>query len=322
MSKAKTVVFKRREWRRRARITGPTLLALALLGASTASLHAQAIDDAVMLPGKQLSTSLVYARDTWEDYWEGTLKRTNGNIGRITTQSVTWTGDYGLTRRLNVVATLPYVWTDASQGVLHGSRGLQDFTLAAKYQLLETPFTSRGSLRVIAVAAATIPASDYTPDFLPLSIGSASRRFAGRLTVNFQAKEGWFLNGSAAYTWRGIVTLDRPSYYTDGRLFLSDEVALPDVFDYTLSAGYSKNKWHVPISFSQQNTLGGGDIRRQDAPFVSNRANFSKVDAMVKYSLPGSRNLALRLAGTYTVRGRNVGQSATLTAGVVYTFHF
>ena len=51
---------------------------------------------------------------------------------------------------------------------------------------------------------------------------------------------------------------------------------MPDVFDYTVSAGYLKRRLHVPISFSQQITLGGGDIRRQDMPFVSNRMNFSQ----------------------------------------------
>ena len=85
------------------------------------------------------------------------------------------------------------------------------------------------------------PSSDYTPDFLPLSIGIASRRAAGRLTLNFQAKQGWFVDGTGAYTWRGKVTLDRPAYFTDDQLFLSDEVAMPDVFDYTVSAGYWKH---------------------------------------------------------------------------------
>ncbi len=106
--------------------------------------------------------------------------------------------------------------------------------------------------------------------------GSRSRRFSGRLTLNFQTKQGWFVERLGAYTWRDDVTLDRPTYYTDGRLFLSDQVAMPDVFDYTVSVGYLKDGLYVPISFSQQITLGGGDIRRQDMPFVSNRMNSSR----------------------------------------------
>jgi hypothetical protein len=297
-------------------------MSLVLLVLVAARVSAQTIDDSVMMRKNSLCTGLLYTHDRWESYWEGPLKRVNGNIGTITTESVAWMGSYGLTNRLNVIATLPYVRTRASQGVLHGVHGLQDLTVAAKFNLLETEFTRSGSLRTIVVVAAGTPVSDYTPDFYPLSIGSASRRISGRLTLSFRARRGWFLDGTSAYTWRDNVTLDRPSYYTNGQLFLSDQVAMPDVFDYAVSAGYHRPGLHVPISFSQQITRGGGDIRRQDMPFVSNRMNFSKVDALVLYDLPMVRNLAVRAAGTYTVRGRNVGQATTVSAGLLYTFHF
>ncbi|HEX6736894.1 MAG TPA: hypothetical protein VF310_01345, partial [Vicinamibacteria bacterium] len=128
--------------------------------------------------------------------------------------------------------------------------------------------------------------------------------------------------GTAAYTWRGKVTLDRSSYFTDGHLYLSDEVAMPDVFDYSVSLGYLKRGLQVPVTFTQQSTLGGGDIRRQDMPFVSNRMNYSRVDALVHYVLPRTRNLALRVGAGRTVSGRNVGQATSFTAGLLYTFHF
>jgi len=231
-------------------------------------------------------------------------------------------GVYGVTDRLNVIAMLPYVWTSPSQGVLSGMSGFQDLTLAAKYNLLETAFTKAGSLRTIVGASVGVPVTAYTPDFQPLSIGSHSRRAAGRLTVNFQAKKGWFVNGTASYTRRANVGLDRSAYFTSDRLYLSNEVAMPDVVDYAISAGYLRGGLQVPFSFSQQRTRGGGDIRRQDAPFVSNRMNFSKLDALVMYALPKAKNLSLRLAGAYTLDGRNVGQATTVTGGLLYTFHF
>ena len=40
------------------------------------------------------------------------------------------------------------------------------------------------------------------------------------------------------------------------------------------------------LSFAQQRTQGGGDIRRQDMPFVSNRMDFSKLGGMVMYPIP------------------------------------
>ena len=292
-----------------------------LLSLSAAPLGAQTIDDGLMMPGKQLCAGFMFMRDSWDRYWEGTLERSNGNIGTVTTQQVSWVGAYGVTDRLNVIAMLPYVWTEASQGVLHGMNGLQDASLALKYHFL-TSSVGHGSLRAFAVASFATPVSSYTPDFYPLSIGSGSRRVSGRLTLDYRARQGFYLDATAAYTWRGNVTLDRPAYYTDGHLHLSDEVAMPDVFDYTLRAGYLGGSLQVPISFSQQFTLGGGDIRRQDAPFVSNRMDASRLDALVMYYLPKPRNLALRLGATYTLEGRNVGQSTTLVAGLLYRVQF
>jgi hypothetical protein len=242
------------------------------------------------------------------------LKRANGNIGTLTTQTVTWAAAYGVTDRLTLMAMLPYVRTGASQGPLHSLHGLQDITLAAKYQLLATPLTERGTLHAMVVGAAGIPASNYVPDFLPLSIGLASRRFSGRFTLNFQAHQGWYLTGSAAYTWRTKVKLDRPAYYTNGQLYLSDEVAMPNVFDYTVTAGYQQGRLCIPISLSQQRTLGGGDIRRQDMPFVSNRMDWVKVEGLVLYR-------GIRLGASRILSGRNVGQATTLAGGWFYAFH-
>ena len=102
---------------------GQALRVAATLALLAAPLHAQTVDDALMLAKRELLTGNVYAHDTWDTYWEGTLKRQNGNIGEITTNTNVWYANYGLTDRLNVLGTVPYVWTRASQGVLHGSQG-------------------------------------------------------------------------------------------------------------------------------------------------------------------------------------------------------
>jgi hypothetical protein len=298
------------------------LLLPVLLALGATPLHAQTIDDGLMMPRRQLCTGFVYVRDSWDRYWEGRLERSNGNIGSVTTQSVSWMGTYGLTERINVIAMVPWVTTKASAGTLSGMDGLQDLTVAVKWNALATGLTGLGTLQAFVVASAGGPLTDYTPDFLPMSIGLASRRASGRLSLNFQAKQGWFVEGTSAYTWRDTVTLDRPAYFTNDRLVLSDQVAMPDVIDYTFRAGYWKHGLYAPLSFSQQITLGGSDIRRQDMPFVSNRMNSSRVDALAMYYLPQPKNLVVRLGATYTVSGRNVGKSTTLLAGLLYTVKF
>jgi hypothetical protein len=294
---------------------------VVLLASLCASLQAQTIDDGIMMGKHDLFTGFLYSHDSWDQYWEGTLKRVNGNIGTITTQTNAWFANYALTDRLNLMATVPYVWTHPSQGVLQGQKGLQDITLAGKYSFIERSPGKHGTLRAIAVLSGGFPLSDYTPDFLPLSIGSQSQHIDGRFTLNYQSNPGWYLNGSMAYTRRADVTLDRPYYFTDNQFFFTSVVTMADVADYVVSAGYLKHGLNANLSYSQQFTQGGGDIRRQDAPFVSNRMNFSKLGGMVMTPLPKLQNLAFQLAVAYTVDGRNVGQATTFTTGLFYTYH-
>ena len=298
------------------------LCTCALFACLASPLHAQTIDDGIMLSKHELLTGNFYSYDTWDEYWEGTLKRSNGNIGTITTEVNTIAANYGVFDRFNVIGTVPYVWTRASQGVLHGINGFQDLTLAAKWSVLEKPMTSYGTLRTIVVVAAGIPMTDYNPELLPLSIGLGSTRVSWRGTVNYQSTPGWFLTGSTAYTMRSKVTLDRPYFYTNDEFVMSDRVDMPNTFDYVAMAGYMRpSGFMTTVSFSQMRTLGGGDIRRQDMPFVSNRMNSFRAGAMVMYPIPKLESLAVHFAVGHTFDGRNVGEATTITTGLQYTFN-
>ena len=142
------------------------------------------------------------------------------------------------------------------------------------------------------------------------------------MTLFFQANKGWFLNGSAAYTFRSNVKLDRPYYYTNGQLYLSNQVAMPNQFNYVLSAGYLKHGFMFPVMLSQQRTLGGGDIRRQDMPFVSNRMNYTKLSGLAMAPIPKLPNLFFQFSYGHILDGRNVGFYSTISAGLLYTLHF
>jgi hypothetical protein len=292
-------------------------LVLAAVSASPAA--AQTFDDGSTMQRRTLSVGVLYSRDSWDHYWEGTLKRTNGNIGTLTTGSVTFAGAYSITERLGVMATLPYIWTHASQGVLHDMSGYQDLALAARFRLLSTSAGAYGTFSAFVAGVAALPTSNYTPDFYPLSIGTAGRRTSGHLTLDFRSNSVWFAKASAAYMWCSNVRLNRNSYYTNGQLYLTNEVVMPNVVDYTLSAGVARGNWRIPISLVQQRTLGGGDIRRQDMPFVSNRMDFVKLDGGLMYAL--AKNVSISLGAAQVVTGRNVGKSTTFTSGLFYALH-
>lgn len=97
---------------------------------------------------------------------------------------------------------------------------------------------------------------------------------------------------------------------------------MPNVFDYGIGGGYVKRGILATATFSQQRVQGGGDIRRQDMPFVSNRMNFSRIGGMLMVPVPKLTGLSGLVAFGYILEGRNVGQSTSISAGVTYNFRF
>ncbi len=307
--------------RRVGRVLATLVIAMLLTNARMSTLAAQTLEDAEMLQPRELHATAMYGRDAWDQYWEGSLKRSNGNIGTVTTRTITGTLGYGVSSRLTVLASLPYVSTEASQGVLRGMSGRQDLSLMAKYRLINADVAGRARLKVLAVAGAGLPTTDYTPDFLPMSIGLHSKSLLGRGALHLQDRTGWFIDGYAERIWRSNVQLDRSTYFTDGQFTASNEVVMPDVAEYRAAVGFQNARWCIPVGLTEQHTLGGGDIRRQDMPFVSNRMDFTTGHAEVMYFLPRVAGLRLDLGVMHTLRGRNVGQSTTIMTGFTYALH-
>lgn len=306
----------------RAKRIGGMLIAAALLCGYAGIAGAQTIDDGIMISKLKYCTGVFYSYDYYDHYWEGSLNRVNGNIGTVTTRNIQYIGNYGVTDHLDLIVNVPYVYTTASKGVLHGQSGWQDLTIAAKLKAISVPVKRWGALRALAVVSGTLPMTNYTPDDMPVSIGPHSKTLTGRATLNYLGRNGLYLNGGSAYTFRNNVTLDRSFYYTNGQLTFSNQVALPNQFDYNVSAGYRKNDTTLTANFSAQETRGGGDIRQQDVPFVSNRVNFKKIGATLTYPLPRVRAMQYWFIYSNTFDGRNVGQSNTFTSGFLYTFDF
>jgi hypothetical protein len=253
---------------------------------------------------------------SWNEYWEGTTKRDNKNLGTVTTQSLMLMSNYGISDKLNVLASIPYVWTDASAGTLHGMKGFQDIELDVKYEFYKTNVGKKGKLSLMAVGGFSTPLTNYENDFLPMSIGLGSTNLSGRLTVDYQ--QGiFFTTLSSAYVWRSDVTVDRTSYYTD-HIVYSDKVDMPNMLNSNLFVGIRKKGLTAQFQVLNMYTFGGFDIRPNDMPFVSNQMNMTSLGGHVKYFLPFAPNLEVIGGADFVIAGRNVGQSQTYTAGLYY----
>jgi hypothetical protein len=77
-------------------------------------LCAQTPTDDLMMDKGQICVALTYTHDAWDEYWEGALQRSNGNIGTLTRQTIMPMFSLGITDRINVLAALPWVKTEAS----------------------------------------------------------------------------------------------------------------------------------------------------------------------------------------------------------------
>src|SRR4026209_2651728 len=88
--------------------------------------NAQTDMDAIMMEKNAFCVGPMYSYSSWKNYWEGTLKRENLNLGKVTTQMYGLMGNYGVTRKLNALFSVPYVRTKASAGTLQGMKGVQD----------------------------------------------------------------------------------------------------------------------------------------------------------------------------------------------------
>ncbi|HZH67017.1 MAG TPA: hypothetical protein VEY10_19160 [Flavisolibacter sp.] len=292
------------------------IICLAIL--PTISTEAQTEFDAIMMNKNQFCSGFMYMHSSWSNYWEGTLKRTNENLGTVTTQSVMYMANYGITDKLNVMAGAPYVSTKASAGTMAGMRGVQDVSLFVKY----IPFQKKlgkGQLTTYALGGFSTPITDYVVDFLPLSIGLGSTNFTGRVMVDYNCNR-LTLTGSAAYIRRSNVRLDRTSYY-DTQIHLTNEVKMPNAAQYQLRTGYRGKYLIAEALLTNWTTLGGFDMTRNNMPFPSNRMNATAVGINLKYTVRAHTNLSLFGGATTTLNGRNMGQANALNAGAFYAFY-
>ena len=297
------------------RIMPLVVLMLAILNTSLA----QTDEDAIMMSKNNLCSGIMYGHSSWNNYWEGTLKRDNQNLGTVSSNMFSIMENYGVNRKLNIIANLPYIETKASGGTLHGMKGLQDLSAWVKWMPVEKSL-KKGTISLYFLGGASLPVSNYVADFLPLSIGLHSKTLSGRVIVDYQLGN-FFTTASATYTYRSNVTIDRTSYYTT-TLVLSNEVQMPDVMSENFRIGYRSNHLIAEAVLSNMTTLSGFDIRRNDMPFLSNQMNATTVGVNFKYTLPKISALAITGGANYTIAGRNVGQSTNLNIGVFYVVDF
>ncbi|GAB3935423.1 hypothetical protein [Larkinella terrae] len=279
----------------------------------TGEVKAQMPHDAIYMGKGQICVATMYGRSTWTEYWENSLKRSNSNIGTHTTQNVMVMPAIGIAKGLNVILSLPYVWTQTSAGNLLGQKGFQDLSGWLKYRVLNTHGFS-----VHAVVGGSVPVGNYVPDFLPMSIGLQCRTVSGRLIANYKHPQtGIYVNAHGTYSWRSNIKVDRDAYQADDRVYNSHEVSVPNAYDMGLRLGVLRKGWQAELWAERTSCTHGDYIRRHDMPFPTNNMQATTVGVYGKFQ---PKQIGVNARVGYVTDGRNVGQSTNLMVGVLYQF--
>jgi hypothetical protein len=295
----------------------PVLTVMVILSCQTG--YSQTANDAIMMNKGQFCNGISYSYSSWTQYWEGTYKRSNENIGTFSSQALMYMPNYGISDKLNVMANVPYVWNHVTAGTLHDLSGFQDISVDVKWKAYSTKLGT-GKFSVFLVGGFSTPLSNYVVDYLPLSIGLGTTNLLGRVILHYKLDK-FFVRGSAAYVWRSNTYLDRTAYYTTS-MHLTNEVEMPDQMNFNGSLGYQYKYLIAEAEIENVTTLGGFDIRKNDMPFPSNKMNATDLVAHVKYTLPFDTHIQLDGMFGYTIAGRNVGQATSFMIGAYYVFSF
>lgn len=281
---------------------------------------AQTDMDGIMMGKKRFCVGPMYSYSSWKDYWEGSLKRDNQNLGAVSTQMAGLMGNYGITSKLNILFSVPHVKTKATAGTLKGMKGMQDLNLFVKWMPVETEMLG-GIFSLYGIGGLSLPLTNYVADFLPLSIGLRSRTASARLMADYQTGS-FFVTASATYVLRDNIKIDRTAYYTT-ELHLTNEVSMPDGANFNFRTGIRNERLIAEAVVNNWNTLGGFDITRNNMPFPSNKMNATTIGANFKYViLPVRNEVSLVWGANTTVAGRNMGKSNTFYGSVFYVLDF
>jgi hypothetical protein len=261
----------------------------------------------------------MYGYSSWKNYWEGTLKRENLNLGTVSSQMYSVMGAYGVTDKVNILFAVPYVTTKASAGTLHGMKGFQDASLWIKYMPIDNKL-GNGELSIYGLAGVSAPLSNYVADYLPLALGLRSKTLSLRAMGDYQVGK-LFATLSGTYVIRDNIKIDRDAYYTT-EMHYTNKVEMPDALSFNFRAGYRHNDIIAEAFLDNWTTLGGFDITRNNMPFPSNKMNATRLGANVKYHLKNLKWLQLVVNGNHVIAGRNVGQSTSINTGLFFILDF
>ena len=277
--------------------------------------------DGLMMPKGEICLAIVYENTTWDRYWEGSTIRVNQNIGTFTKQMGMPMIVGGITDKVNVILSLPYVKTAASAGQMAGVQGVQDFGISVKALFLEKSI-GKGKLTGFSNLSYSTPASNYLSDYMPFSLGFGANELGIRAIGKYELDKGPYFRASYAYLHRGATEAERDFYYAD-QAYYTSKMDVPNAFQgqLTLGSWLFNYRLRVEASLTTIRSTSGDDIRVYSMPQPTNKVNFDRVEGFAQYYFKsGGKGFGLIASYQQAISGRNMGQFSGYGLGITYQF--
>lgn len=297
-----------------------SILLLTLFHLCFSTLQAQTPWDEVMMGRGEICSALIFEHSSWNQYWEGSYLRENANIGTFTRKTAMPMIAMGLTKKINIIASVPYISTNASGGTQAGQSGFQDLSISAKVDWAQKQI-GQGKLLFLTNLHFSTPVGNYLSDYMPFSLGVGAPEIGLRGIGAYKMENGLIFRASLAYLWRGQTEVERDYYYENGSVY-STFMNVPNAINFNGALGYwaFDNRLRLEATYMSLNCLTGDDIRSYNRPQPTNKMEVSQIGAWVQYFIKSDQGLGALAYFNQTISGRNMGKATTVGVGLTYQF--
>jgi len=234
------------------------------------------------------------------------------SLGEITSTIISIYAQYGITDRLSITATLPYISVTSEDDINDPAQlsstvdGLQDIGFFVKGLISEKTFKDSSKFSLGGAIGITFPIGDYEGGGV-LSLGNEATSYQAETILHYETTFGVFVEGKFGSSVNS-----------------SDEFDIPPALFYSAKVGYIHKYFYVHSELDIQNSVSGLDIGGEGFTGVGDlpetEVDFTRL--LFNVYVPFYKN-TLGVSANYltTLDGRNVNDDSSFGAGLVYNFN-